>query len=374
MTSVHVLRGPAPDVDTRTWKDLARSSAAAMGIDVRCVDVGNTAAFVAAIIEMHDRGDAAVLVPGRHLDVASAQVAGAIMADDGVWLDVNASPAPGRTEQGQLRIQGRGLAGLTWALRRLASQRHWPVRTIELTEAKAEGWAELRLPLTGDAVPAVVLVHGGFWRSNWQLDLMDDMAIDLARRGIAAWNLEFRRPDRHGWAATVRDVTEGVRALAGADPRIDLSRIALVGHSAGAQLVLQTAADGVTRGRVNVVLVVSLAGLVDLEATYTRDLGDGAVSRALGGTPQDDEALYHASSPIARLPIGVPQLVVQGTDDDVNLLEMNRRYVSAARAAGDTVDVIEDSVNHFAVIDPRTDTWEKVAEHIGQRLTLSPQS
>ena len=54
--------------------------------------------------------------------------------------------------------------------------------------------ANLHLPAReGGPWPCVVLVHGGFWRSGWDRTLMTPLGIDLALRGIAAWNIEYRR-------------------------------------------------------------------------------------------------------------------------------------------------------------------------------------
>src|ERR671929_2384781 len=41
--------------------------------------------------------------------------------------------------------------------------------------------------------PTAIVIHGGFWRNRYGLDLMDRLCADLARRGIAAWNVEYRR-------------------------------------------------------------------------------------------------------------------------------------------------------------------------------------
>src|SRR5580700_2747410 len=151
-----------------------------------------------------------------------------------------------------------------------------------------EQFGQLRTPPAGSApVPVVVLVHGGYWRSRWRLDLMEPLAADLARRGIASWNIEYRRPDRHGWDATTTDVEAAVRyldRLAGRFP-VDLARLILAGHSAGGQLAARVAADLLAdAGGVRPAVVVSLAGVLDLAEAQRRDLGGGAVAAALGGT------------------------------------------------------------------------------------------
>jgi len=203
-------------------------------------------------------------------------------------------------------------------------------------------WADLRLP-AGDAPPhghpVAVLVHGGYWRSRWQAVLMDAMAADLTGRGLATWNVEYRRPDRHGWDATTADVAASLEALADLRAPLDLRRVVSLGHSAGGQLVTRLAADVAADpgARVRPVLTVSLAGVLDLVEGHRRGLGDGAVRQALGGTPDEVPAVYRASSPHERLPIGLPLAVVCGRGDDPDLVAISRTFAAAAQAAGDDV-------------------------------------
>ncbi|GII78805.1 hypothetical protein Sru01_37870 [Sphaerisporangium rufum] len=221
-------------------------------------------------------------------------------------------------------------------------------------------WGELWPPApAGGPPPVAVLVHGGYWRSVWEAGLMDALAADLAGRGFAAWSLEYRRPDRHGWAATTADVAAGLAAVA-ALPGVDRGRVAVVGHSAGGQLALRAAADD---GRV--ALAVSLAGVLDLVEAHRHGLGSGAVAAALGGDPESLPQVYAAADPMARLPLGVPQLIVQCTEDDPGLVAVNRGY---ARAAGAEATYLERPGDHFAVIDPATPVWREVAAELAARL------
>src|SRR5438067_1650578 len=60
---------------------------------------------------------------------------------------------------------------------------------------------------------------------------------------------------------------------------------------------------------------VSLAGVCDLTEAARQRLSDGAVIELLGGTPDERPDRYRAACPTLLLPLGVPQLVVHGTDD-----------------------------------------------------------
>jgi len=74
-------------------------------------------------------------------------------------------------------------------------------------------FGELTLP-DGRALGTVVVLHGGFWGARYDLSLGRPLAADLAARGYAAWNLEYRRSGNGGgWPATFEDVAAG--ALAG---------------------------------------------------------------------------------------------------------------------------------------------------------------
>ena len=91
-----------------------------------------------------------------------------------------------------------------------------------------------------------MLVHGGCWRAQYGRDLEDRVAADLAARGLAVWNVEYRRLDCGGdWPAPLDDVVAAATAL---PQEIDPARVALAGHSAGGHLAL-LAANRVRRAR-----------------------------------------------------------------------------------------------------------------------------
>ena len=214
--------------------------------------------------------------------------------------------------------------------------------------------ANLHLPAgDGGPWPVVVLVHGGFWRQRWDRTTATPLARDLAARGFAAWNLEYRRPV---WPDTLLDVAAGIDALE-EQHAVDADRVVAVGHSAGGQLALGAA----RRTRVPLRAVVSLAGVLDLVAAAEARLGDGACQAFLGGEPADVPERYAAASPAALLPLGVRQLLVHGSEDDIVPPSQSRAYAAAARAAGDEVELVElAGAAPFDVLEPLPPAWLEV--------------
>jgi acetyl esterase/lipase len=216
----------------------------------------------------------------------------------------------------------------------------------------------------------VVLLHGGGWKDLWRRDIMEGLAVDLAEHGIASWNLDFRRigPSGGGWPMTFDDVSAGVDALGNHADVLDLDRIAIVGHSAGGPLALVQAARSRRAGTNEPRLVVSIAGVVDLVEASKRGLvgGETIVHRLLGGSPAEVPERYREVSPRELLPLGVPQLLVQGLLDYIpDLVDLNRLYLGAARAAGDEIELVElADVDHLGPIDPRNPAWGAVRERL----------
>jgi len=214
--------------------------------------------------------------------------------------------------------------------------------------------------------PVVCLMHGGFWRMPYGRDEMTAVAQDLAGRGFAVWNLEYRRLGAAGggWPGTFQDIGAGIDHLATlADSvAIDLDRLTVAGHSAGGHLALWcaqrdgTRSNGYAPKRVKIAAAVGLAAAADLAGAYELSAGNSAVADFLEGSPGEQAERYRTSSPIAMLPLGVRQLLIHGTADDVLPVDISRRYARAAIAAGDDVNFVElEGVGHMDYLDPKSE-------------------
>src|SRR5258706_6655693 len=239
-------------------------------------------------------------------------------------------------------------------------------------------FGELYLPGNAGPHPVVILIHGGYWRARYGLDLMTGLAEDLAARGVAAWNIEYRRVGNPGggWPGTFLDVALAVdylRIVAQAYA-LDLQRVIPIGHSAGGHLAFWLAArpnlaqnSPLTTTTTPLALAgaISLAGVVDLELAWRLKLSNGAVIDLLEGGFEEVPERYIVASPAALLPLGIPQVVIHGTADDSVPLQMSLEYTAKANAAHDVVTFIElAGVDHFALIDPDSDAWAVTIEEL----------
>jgi acetyl esterase/lipase len=213
-----------------------------------------------------------------------------------------------------------------------------------------------------------VLLHGGFWKAQYSRKLQHPVARDLAGRGWAVWNLEYRRLGRlsgGGWPATFDDVAAGIDHLAELRAPLDLSRVVAIGHSAGGHLAVWAATyDGLDAvPRVRLAGAVAQAGVVDLERAWELRLSRGIVRRLLGGTPDEVPDRYAIASPIRRLPAGVPMLAVHGTLDEDVPVDLSRAFADAARAAGDACElVVVEGEGHYEHLQPGSRVWAAVLE------------
>jgi len=227
-------------------------------------------------------------------------------------------------------------------------------------------FGELWLPDAPDGpLPVVVLVHGGFWRERYGCDEMHALATDVAARGWAAWNLEYRRVGGDGgWPQTRLDVDSGIAHLAtlAREHPLDTSRTAAVGHSAGGHLALLCGTACMA--------IVAQAAVSDPLDAYVRGLSGSAVADFLGGPPDLLGDVYKQASPLINVPLGVPQLFVHGDADEDVPVEQSRTYVAAARDARDDVEYVElAGAGHMEHTDPDSFAWRAAAEYLDRLFT-----
>ncbi|MEB7447032.1 alpha/beta hydrolase family protein [Arthrobacter koreensis] len=225
----------------------------------------------------------------------------------------------------------------------------------------AEQFGELTLPHSQQPERGtVVIIHGGYWRSKYSLELGRPLAADLAARGWAAVNLEYRRAGNGGgWPETFEDISAGIDALAGLPEIAGVpGPVIALGHSAGGHLAVWAAGRSAPRVPLNA--VVSQSGVLDLRRAHELGLSDGAAENFLGAGPDQEPERWRLADPVRAVPAPVPVFVLHGATDTTVPLELAENYVKAADAAGGTAELRLIPGDHFDMITPGTPAWAEV--------------
>jgi acetyl esterase/lipase len=235
--------------------------------------------------------------------------------------------------------------------------------------------------------PVAVIVHGGCWtREFGGITQMRNMAGALAAQGIAVWNIEYRRYDEEGggYPGMYQDVATAMDRLRVLAPQyqLDLSRIVLVGHSAGGHLAqwagsrarLPRSSPLYMADPLPVPVVISLGGLADLrnEAALIQSSCDRSSAQLAGTASAARPDIYADTSPAEMLPSGVRTVLIHGEHDTVSPPRVGSDYAHRARAAGDAAElVVLPGASHYDEVAATSPAWLIVAAQIRQALGMA---
>ena len=212
----------------------------------------------------------------------------------------------------------------------------------------ADQIADIRYGTRGSALPLVVLIHGGFWKPEYDRAHAEAMSTALAQAGWTTLTVEYRRvsgqPD-----VTTQDISTALDTL---PSRVEAhnGKLLLVGHSAGGHLVLWAAAQN---SKAAIQGVLALAPAADLEMADALNLGDGAVQRFLGEGPSNRQDLNPMLMPAPSTAV----TILHGEQDEIVPPAVALAYCDTF--AKTRMVQLPDS-GHFALIDPASTAWASV--------------
>lgn len=263
-----------------------------------------------------------------------------------------------------------------------------PAPTARIAYGSAPSqFAELFRPEGKGPFPVVVLVHGGCWTIEYGgISQMHNVAGALAARGIAVWNVEYRRVDEEGggYPGTYLDMNAALDKLAAEAPRyqLDTSRIVAMGHSAGGQLVQWIGARGKIAATsplfqprpLAVRQIISLGGLADLR--HEKDLIKTSCGRdmvQLTGEPGPARPDVYADTSAAELmPNGSHTVLITGALDTISPPRAAYAFAARAQAAGDSAQVvILPNASHYDEIAATSPAWKLILPVLEKALGMS---
>lgn len=268
-----------------------------------------------------------------------------------------------------------------------------PAQTYALRDGRA-----LLLDLYLPAAPAdptgpraaIVLVHGGGWRTGVRENLAP-LAIGLAQRGYAAATVSYRLSPEARYPAAVHDVKAALRWLRAraADHGIDPARIAVGGASAGGQIASLV---GVTNGQPRfegppdaaatpgvssaAQAIVNIDGLSDFTSEAARAHEDdprknpSAAGAWFGGRYAEQTARWHEASPISHAgPATPPMLFVVSAQPRFSLGQAEMAARLAAWGVPTQRVQLPDTPHAFWLFEPwLAPTVAAVADFLDRQL------
>lgn len=242
---------------------------------------------------------------------------------------------------------------------------------------------DLFLPKGKGPHPVVILIHGGCYLAEYQgLPQTSGMAADLAKRGYAVWNVEYRKLGEAGagYPGTFLDIADAVDRIRVEAPNygLDTRRVVALGHSAGGHLALWAAARGRLpttsalwrRDPLKISTVISLGGIGDLEGqgdVFAGACGPEPIPRIIGLA--DRAQAYADTSPADLLPSGARVLMISGDLDHVMPPRTGVAYAARVRKAGDSADAVSiPGATHYDVVIPTTTAWKQVADTVAREI------
>ncbi len=369
MRSVLVINGPnlnmlgkrRPELygstDLSRLEELCRRWGNDMGVSVDTFHSNHEGAIVEALQQCE--ADGVVLNAGA-LTHYSIAIRDAIEAIDPPVVEVHISNILEREPFRRLSvigpvcvytIYGRGVEGYQHAMRHLIIRDSWPFSTLSYG-SDPEQVADLRVPKSERPFPLVMMIHGGHWKHEWSRDTTEPMCLELAHRGIATLNIEYRRVGNGG---DIRTMTEDLQAASDLIPSVSPSRWGCLGVSSGGHLALYMA----PRFKPSPEFVVSVSGIADLEKAMANPFVAERVSAmAADQNPRD-------ISPITGSIPSMPLFLAHGDSDDAVPLSIAVGYEKRVQEGGGIVELmVAQGEGHEACGDVSSKLWRQVIDRL----------
>ncbi len=224
--------------------------------------------------------------------------------------------------------------------------------------------------------PAVIMVHGGGWTSGDKAQGVNPLFGPVSKAGLAWFSINYRLAPKYRYPASVQDVQAAVLWVKqhAAEFYIDPQRVALLGESAGGQLVVLAVVRATDNTRV--AAAIPFYAPMNLETDTERRGGLSLSLRDLFGRSNVDDAvtqLLREASPINHVhPALPPFLLIHGTADMSVPYSQSLEFQARLKAAGVWCDLItiDDGVHGMARWEAADPTYkDKVVKWISEKLS-----
>jgi alpha-L-fucosidase 2 len=184
--------------------------------------------------------------------------------------------------------------------------------------------------------PVTIIVHGGGWSGGDKRRDITPLFTPLTRGHFVWFSINYRLAPKHPWPACFEDLQTAIRWVKthASQYQGDPKRIALIGESAGGQMICLAATSGGEDTAVQA--VVAFAAPTDMVADTERRGTLSVSAQALIGRKNFDDAarqILHQMSPINYVKPGMPPfLLIHGTSDRSVLFQQSINFQAALTA------------------------------------------
>jgi acetyl esterase/lipase len=248
-------------------------------------------------------------------------------------------------------------------------------------------FGDLYRPKGFKVVPVVIVIHGGYWKNNHDLNSYATIAIvdHLKTLNVAIWNLEYRRMESLGennkapWPASFEDVAKGIDHLRTINTleNLDLNRLLLIGHSAGGHLAtwaasrrcLSSDSDLYQPNPLPIKSVIAIAAILNIFAEEDVDQPK-QIERLMGGTAKTHPARYLACDPSTLYEPNLNITIVHGEQDTCVKVAQAKHYCE--KSNGNVKQIMMPDADHFSMLPHDGEwvesQWQQIKKLIGSEI------
>lgn len=210
--------------------------------------------------------------------------------------------------------------------------------------------------------PAIVIIHGGGWRSG-NKSQMETFAIEVASKGYSCFNIEFRLSLEAAYPAAIFDVKNAIQHIKKNARKfnVDTTKIAVLGCSSGAQMAAligttngKTAFEDSNKNIKNSSKVNAIVNIDGILAFKHPESAEGKVAgQWLGGSYEEIPTIWEQASPLNNTDAKTPPILFinssiprfhAGRDDMIAILNKNGIY--------NEIQTIPNSPHSFWFLNP----------------------